>query len=487
MSTYSARSAPRPPLHAAVVVASVLILAVSVATGTASGASAALVFLVTSAVLVRRTFVPWPGLIAGLIIVILFVPIRRYTLPAGLPFQLEPYRVYVALLVTAWALTLLVDPRTKLRRTGMEGPVVLVVGALLVSIAANPRRVASFSTEVNKALMFFLSFLLVLYLMTSVVRGMDVVDRIVKVVVSGGAIVALFAIVEARTGFNVFNHLSEVVPYLQGGDIAGPEFKRFGTAQLRVFGSAEHPIALSAALVMLTPLALYLAARHRQRRWLLTAVVLGIGCLSTVSRTGVLMLVVVAIVFLWLRPKETIRLWPAAVVGLVVVHLLLPGTLGALKQSFSPARLVAEQRASANTSGSGRLADLGPALEQWAQRPLAGQGFGTTVVDLDAPGAETNILDNQWLGTLLATGALGVAGWLWFFVRAVRRFGAEARRDLSDRGQLLAAITAAISAYAVGMLTYDAFAFVQVTFVLFILVGLGCALTAASRDAAATR
>jgi O-antigen ligase len=86
-------------------------------------------------------------------------------------------------------------------------------------------------------------------------------------------------------------------------------------------------------------------------------------------------------------------------------------------------------------------------------------------------------LDDQWLGTLLETGALGFAGWAWFVFRAVRRFGAEAERDDSDRGWLLTSLAAAVAAYAVGMFTYDAFAFIRVTF-LFIFVGLGSALLA---------
>jgi polysaccharide biosynthesis protein PslJ len=163
----------------------------------------------------------------------------------------------------------------------------------------------------------------------------------------------------------------------------------------------------------------------------------------------------------------------------IVIHFVLPGTLGAIKQSFLPAGgLLAEQRASADTSGSGRLADLGPGLRLWTQQPLVGQGFGTLVVDLSKPGVESNILDNQWLGTMLATGIVGAFGWVWFFARAIRRFGAEARRDDSERGWLLTAITACVAAYAVGMLTFDAFAFIQVTFLMFILVGLGAALLA---------
>ena len=241
-----------------------------------------------------------------------------------------------------------------------------------------------------------------------------------------------------------------------------------------MFGSAQHPIALSAALVMLAPLAVYLARRTGHARWWLCALVLGAACASAVSRTGVLMFAVIALVFLWLRPRETLRLWPALLAALVLTHVALPGTLGALKTSFfPPGGLVAEQHKSADSSGSGRLADLGPALERWTHQPLMGEGLGTIIVNPNAGGIDANIFDDQWLGTLLATGIVGLVGWVWFFARAIRRFGRAAKRDPSERGWLLTAITAGVAAYAVGMLTFDAFSFIQVTFLMFLFVGLG--------------
>jgi O-antigen ligase len=185
-----------------------------------------------------------------------------------------------------------------------------------------------------------------------------------------------------------------------------------------------------------------------------------------------MMLVVAVLVFLWLRPRDTIRLWPAAVVALIIIKVALPGTLGAIKHSFEPpGGLIAEQESMPGELGSGRLADLGPGIAEWSRQPLFGQGYGTRIVDLEP----ASILDNQWLGTLLETGALGLAAWFWFFVQVVRRFGKEAKRDATERGRLLASLTAAVAAYAVGMLTYDAFSFIQVTFVLFTIVGLGSA------------
>jgi O-antigen ligase len=460
------------------VVASLGLVAVGVLSGVSTIGTTALALLVTLAALARTTAVSWPRLLAVLILVILLIPIRRYALPGSLPFQLELYRLFVAFLVLGWFASLLADPQVRMRRTGFEGPILLILGGAVASVIANPDRVAQYSSEVEKSLMFFLSFVLVVYVTASVIHRIDNVDYLAKTLVIGGAVVAACAVVEARTGMNVFNHLSRVMPFLRDtGDVGG--YQRAGTAKLRVFASAQHPIALSAALVMLSPLAFYLYRRYHQRRWLLCAIALAAACASTISRTGIVMFIVVGVVFLWLRPQEVRRMWPMLLVVPVAIHFVLPGTLGAIKQSFMPAGgLVSEQHASANTVGSGRLADLGPGLDLWRRQPLLGQGYGTQVVDMSAGGVESNILDDQWLGTLIGTGAIGFFGWLWFFTRAIRRFGAEAKRDQSERGWLLAAIAASVAAYAVGMVTFDAFAFIQVTFLMFILVGLGAALVA---------
>ena len=261
-----------------------------------------------------------------------------------------------------------------------KDPLIVIVGSSLVSIVANPVRVSQ-SPEVAKSLMFFLSFVLVLYVIVSVIRRLDSVDFVAKTLVVGGAILAGFAIVEARTGYNVFNHIDHVMPFLRPQAIVEPGgFLRYGSGTLRVFGSAQHPIALSAALVMLMPLAIYLAQRYRQRRWILCAIALVVACAATVSRTGIIMLIVVGVVFLILRPRETVRLWPALLIALIVIKVAMPGTLGAIRHSFfPPGGLIAEQEVQPGTIGSGRLADLGPALGVWAHnQPLTGQGSAPT-------------------------------------------------------------------------------------------------------------
>jgi O-antigen ligase len=192
------------------------------------------------------------------------------------------------------------------------------------------------------------------------------------------------------------------------------------------------------------------------------------------------MLVAVLGVFLWLRPDQTRRFWPLLVPVVLAVHLVLPGTIGTLKESFFPAGgLIAEQSANAGSRGQGRIADLGPSLREFAETPLVGQGFATRVVDRRHPRPSDQILDDQWLGILLETGMVGFFGWMLLLLRPIRRLGRAAKEDDSDRGWLYVALAASLATYAVGMVTFDAFAFIQVSFILFILLGLAVAALAA--------
>jgi O-antigen ligase len=433
----------------------------------------------------HRVLTRWDSMLVALIAVIMLIPIRRYTMPGDLPFELEPYRVLVALLAAAWVTALLVDPRVRVRRSGFEGPLALIAFATVGSVIVNGNRISELGvdSEVTKKLTFFASFLLVFYLVVSVTRWAGGVDLLVKTFVAAGAIVAMFAIYETRTGYNFFDHLSGFVPFIEINEY--PTSGRRG-GQIRATGSAQHPIALGAALVMLTPLAVYLARMTGRRRWYGAAALLCLGSLATVSRTGVLMLLVVGVVFIWLRPKEAKRMWPALIPAIVVIHFAMPGALGTIRGAFFPeGGLIADQMKSAGTRGSGRVADLGPALSEWSQNPVLGQGFGTRIVDRGKYNAQ--ILDNQWLKTLLETGVLGLVAWVWLYARAIRRFGRHARDDPSPRGWLLAALTAALAAFAFGMVTYDAYSFIQVTFISFLFLAIAASLAQAPAAPAVAR
>ena len=457
-------------------------LSVAIVAGTNPLAAAATLVAVVLLAVGHHVILRWQSLLALMILVILFIPMRRYTLPGSLPFELDPFRVIVLFVLGGWVASLLADQRVSLRRSGFEAPLALILLSTVASILTNSTRVTAVGSEVAKDLTFLLSYLVVFFLIVSVTNWRQV-DFLVRMLVGGGAVVAASSIIESRTHFNPFDHLATVLPFLQ--EQTTPHTAIDGRG-FRAFGSAQHPIALSAAFVLLLPISIYLVRRTGNWRWWVAGALLLTGTLATMSRTSVIMLLVVGVTFVALRPREMKRLWPLLLPAVVVIHFALPGTIGTLKQSFFPSGgLIAQQTANVGYSGQGRLADVGPALSEWSEDPLLGRGYGTRVIG--APGPDGQILDDQWLVTLLETGIAGAVGWLWLFVSCVTRFGRGARVEpASSQGWLLTGLTASSAAFAVGMLFYDAFAFIQVTLLFFILVALGSVILSsperASRD-----
>ena len=88
-------------LSSSIVVGSLGLLTLSVTTNARPAQTTPiLAALITLAVGYRR-LLAWRSLMVGLVIVILFVPIRRYAIPGHLPFQLEPYRFLVIIVAAA--------------------------------------------------------------------------------------------------------------------------------------------------------------------------------------------------------------------------------------------------------------------------------------------------------------------------------------------------------------------------------------------------
>ena len=115
------QAARRSHLALVLLVAAFFLIAFGLAAGTLRLGAALAMLLLGVAALLAKPVLEWRGLVVGLLLIILFIPIRRYVLPGGMPFQLEPYRLYVMLLVGGWTLSLLVDKRVSIKRTGFEG------------------------------------------------------------------------------------------------------------------------------------------------------------------------------------------------------------------------------------------------------------------------------------------------------------------------------------------------------------------------------
>ena len=162
----------------------------------------------------HRSLFRWHSLVGLILAVVLFVPIGRYKLPGNLPFNLELYRVVVALVVAIWLASLLVDARVRWHSTPFDRPLLLLLACVLMSEIANPGRVNLYGSQVAKTMTFFLSFVLVYYVVATQVRRRESIDFLLRFLTVGGAVIGALAIVERRTHFNAFNHLHAILPFL---------------------------------------------------------------------------------------------------------------------------------------------------------------------------------------------------------------------------------------------------------------------------------
>jgi hypothetical protein len=446
----------------------------------------AAVFVAAALLAVREMSTPtitWPNAIGGFALVIWLIPARGYRLPITLPFNLEPYRIVLAVLILALIVTMIRE-RARLEFLGFGAPLAILAGTATLSAILNYESLGGVPGEgAFKSLSYYLGFLLVFVLVASTIKTHAAMDTVVRALVIGATIVAASAIYESRTGYNPFDHLAEWIPALIRGSRA--EFELRG-GSLRAYASAQHPIALSAALFMAFPLALYLIGRAqtrvRARLWAVAAAVCAMGAVATISRTTVIMVAAILAVGLWVRGSQVLRFWPLLLVLPIAIHFAVPGALGGIYRAFDPQQgLTSDLTTRSGETGSGRLADIEPGLNAWSESPIYGNGIGARVTSGETGAAQTALgaegavifFDNEWLGTLVQLGILGIIGTAWLVFGSLVTLGRYARRVRGPRSDLAAACAAAIGAFGVSMFVFDAFAFVQSTIVFFMIAAIG--------------
>jgi hypothetical protein len=424
------------------------------------------------------------GGIVALVVIIWLIPIKHYKLPVNLPFNLEVYRLVILGLVVALLVGIL-SGRASLHAAGQAKPVLLLAVCALTAQLVNLHQISAegLQTQSLKSLSYFLSFLVAYAVVCSSIHRFEHCRAVIIAVVACAVIVGVAAIYESRTQHNLFDNLHKILPFLQK---TAEDKTNIRSGRLRVRASAQHPIALAGVLLMTLPLAIYLmrhaASKVRARLWFLGGGVILVGAIATVSRTAVLELVAMVVVAFVLRRRETIRRWPVLIPLLAVIHFAAPGAIGHLYHAFTPkGGLVSQQQERAGLQGSGRLADFGPGIDKWKTAPLFGHGLGTspTLADpiiLGASGEplpEGTIYDDQYLSSLVALGLIGFLALMWFVWGAVIKLGKAAKLATGELSDLLVACAASAAGFAVGMATYDSLAFVQVTLLFFVIVGVG--------------
>jgi hypothetical protein len=115
----------------------------------------------------------WPTALVVLVFAVWFVPIRKFALPVDLPFDLEVYRLLVLLIGFLWTVALLTG-RVGFRAGGQGRPLAVLAASATLALITNIGRIGELGlqTQAIKSLSFFLSFVLVFVVVSSLVATM---------------------------------------------------------------------------------------------------------------------------------------------------------------------------------------------------------------------------------------------------------------------------------------------------------------------------
>ena len=192
------------------------------------------------------------------------------------------------------------------------------------------------------------------------------------------------------------------------------------------------------------------------RRWL-PVIAITLSSVLSVTRSALLGLAVVIVILVptWPRKIRNVMLVAFGAV-LVIVFLLVPGMIGTIIGMFS----------GQDSSVASRTDGYATALAYIEVSPLFGRGFGTFLPSY-------RILDNQYLGSAIELGLVGILAFLALLVVAmiVAFRGRRYHRNpvMTEMGTALAA-----SLLGGAMLTafFDCFAFPQGSGMLFLVIGM---------------
>jgi polysaccharide biosynthesis protein PslJ len=303
------------------------------------------------------------------------------------------------------------------------------------------------------------------------VRGLSRIDKLLRVIVYGATFVAVIGLIQFFFGIDPTHYM--VLPGLRAVDDVNTLLER--SIFRRPSGTAGHPIEFGVVCAVAAPLAAHYAFRakdagQRTWTWWLCLLAVSIGAMVSLSRSAILGLIAAAIILLPSWPVR--RRWQTlgvAVVFLGVMRLMIPGLIGTLFSLFN--------NLSGDPSIQHRTEDYARAEVQIAIHPWLGRGFGTYLPDKYGP------LDNQYLGTLVENGIIGLTVLIVLLLAgvyaALRSRMASKDHAVRDLSQTL---IACLSVIIVADATYDAFGFIMATGLCFMLVGICGALWRTIRE-----
>ncbi|MFI2562885.1 O-antigen ligase family protein [Paenarthrobacter sp. NPDC018779] len=297
--------------------------------------------------------------------------------------------------------------------------------------------------------------------------------KVLRALVLVGTGTALLGLLQFATGQSLVDWIS-LPGFSAASELTGVQ-SRGGF--VRAAGMASHPLEYGVVLVASLPVAIAFAVTDRHRGWLLRwapAAIISAAAVLSVSRSALtaFAVAIVALVPSWPK-KIRRRAMLLAVVLAGALYVLTPGMLGTLRGLFT----VGTQ----DPSISSRTSAYSTAFGMLANNPVVGRGFGTFLPDYV-------IVDNQYLGTLVELGVLGLLAFLGVIACALAAAWRGRKLATDPAGQQLSqAVLASVAAIAVTFAFFDGLSFAMSASVLFFMLGISGALWRLARTDAALK
>jgi len=297
------------------------------------------------------------------------------------------------------------------------------------------------------------------------IKNLARLDTMLKFMTALIGVVAFIGFVQFAAGFDITKYLA--LPGLRPVTDDGFVLER--ASFRRPAGTTGHPIEFGVVCAIGVPLAAHYAYRAKEAgeksgKWWLCLMIIAAGAVVSLSRSAILGLCLAGIVLMIGWPgRRRVQGLIAAAGFLGVLKVVVPGLIGTLYSLFDSI--------GDDPSISGRTDDYASAGVQIAKHFLLGRGNGTYLSEKYGP------LDNQYLGTLVQNGYIGLACMVFLFLGGM--WAAARARALSPDPvvrDLALSLMAAQSIVALGAATFDLLWFSTGTGLTFVLVGASGAL-----------
>lgn len=346
---------------------------------------------------------------------------------------------------------------------------VFILSVLLAFCAGMLRPISAIETSASlRGLIATASAVGVMLFAADSLRTRELLEAFLRFLVLIGTALALMGVIQFFTGFN-FIEVLHIPGLIANSEVAGL-YQRAGYP--RVSATAIHSIEFSAVIGMALPIAAHFALAATRRQWWRWGQ-LGIMLFAlplTIARSGAIALLVGILFLLWVgsRRQRALILVLSAIAA-VVFRFLTPGLLGTIRSLFTGA--------GQDISISGRLDDFQAVGAFLAQSPWVGRGFNTFIPTV------YRTLDNQFLGTAVESGLIGVAALALLFLGAIITSLIVARRASGrvDRAQALSIATALGTALVLSLI-FDFFGFSMAFGMLSLMFGASGALWRVNRQ-----